>query len=172
MSHPTVPAPILARRRRGRGRALTLVAMLAVAALSACGGDDPAGADTAADTAAAETAADDGGPTGERPAFGLVTPEQAAGLAVDPGVTVIDVRTPEEFAEGHLDGAVLVDFSAPTFADEVAQLDPAEPYLVYCRSDNRSGQAVAMMQSMGFEQLWDMDGGVVAWSAAGLPLVQ
>lgn len=165
MSHPTVPAPILARHRPGRGRGIALLAVFTVAALSACGGDDAAGADTAADTTVSAG-------TGDRPAFGLVTPEQAAGLAVDPGVTVIDVRTPEEFAEGHLDGAVLVDFSAPTFADEVAQLDPAKPYLVYCRSDNRSGQAVAAMQSLGFEQLWDMDGGVVAWSAAGLPLVQ
>jgi phage shock protein E len=141
-----------------------LVTLLTVLPLSACGGD--ADADPTPDPTVAATAAD----AGERPAFGIVTPEQAATLATDPAITVLDVRTPEEFTEGHLAGAVLVDFSSPAFADEVAQLDPSQPYLVYCRSGNRSGQAVAAMQQAGFAQLWDMDGGVTAWTAAGLPI--
>lgn len=159
MSHPTVPDPILARRRHPRGR---VAAALACLALTACGSDAASSTTAPSDAPAVESG---------RPAFGLVSPEQAATLAADSGVTVLDVRTPEEFAEGHLDGAVLVDFSAPTFADEVAELDPSQPYLVYCRSGNRSGQAVAAMQSAGFGQLWDMAGGVTAWSSAGLPLV-
>jgi phage shock protein E len=132
--------------------------ILASITLAACGGgnDEPL-ADPAAGAAA-------------RPGYGLVTPRQAADLAAD-GVTVIDVRTPAEYAEGHIDGALLIDISSPTFAEEIAALDPAEEYLVYCRSDNRSGQAVAFMADLGFDKLWDMDGSVIAYSAAGLPLV-
>lgn len=151
---------------RTRRTAATAVAIVAVLGVAGCGGDD----DTA--TPAAEAAPDgaDASSTA-RPAYGLVGAEQAAELAAD-GVTVLDVRTPEEYAEGHIDGAELIDFYDSTFADQIAALDPGEEYLVYCRSGNRSGQAVALMQELGFEQVWDLDGGVVAYDAAGLPLVR
>jgi phage shock protein E len=168
MSHPTDLAPILARPTVRRGRAAALAVIAAMAAFVACGGDDAAGTDTGA----AGTDAGAGADAGAWPAFGLVTPQQAAGLAADASVTVLDVRTPEEFAEGHLDGAVLVDVTAPSFTDEVAQLDPDRPYLVYCRSGNRSAQAVAAMEAAGFAHLWDMEGGVAAWTSAGLALVR
>jgi phage shock protein E len=109
-----------------------------------------------------------GGGCGRR--HGLVTPQQAAELATDSDITVIDVRTPEEFAEGHIEGAMMIDFSAPDFADRVAELDPEQEYLVYCRSGNRSGQAVAIMRKLGFDRVFDMEGGTVAYAAAGLPL--
>lgn len=104
--------------------------------------------------------------------YGLVSVDEAMELAARDGVTVIDVRTPQEFAEGHLDGALLIDLSSAGFADEVAALDPAGEYLVYCRSGNRSAQAVAIMQQLGFERLWDLDGGVIAIADAGYPLVR
>jgi phage shock protein E len=167
MSHLTTDSPIFPRRGRGRTRLLRvggvpLVTALAVLALASCGEDE-----AAAEPAPVVTESE----VGARPGYGLVTPDQAAELATDPGVTVLDVRTPEEYAEGHLEGAVLVDFSAPTFADEIAGLDASQPYLVYCRSGNRSGQAVAVMQQAGFAALWDMDGGVISWTAAGFDLV-
>jgi phage shock protein E len=65
--------------------------------------------------------------------------------------TVIDVRTPEEFADGHVEGALLIDISAPDFAERVAELDPEGEYLVYCRSGNRSAQAVAAMRDTGLD---------------------
>jgi phage shock protein E len=141
--------------------------MLAVGAitltLAACGGGDESTGSNAP-SADAETA------PAARPAYGLVTPQEAAELAAEPDVTVIDVRTPEEFDEGHLEGATMIDLSAPDFADRVAELDPDQEYLVYCRSGNRSGQAVAIMSELGFERLFDMDGGTVAYVAAGLTL--
>jgi len=145
------------RSGRDRRHAAVVVAATLLLIPAACGGEDEPAA-----------AADDAG----RPAFGVVSTDQAAALATDPAVTVIDVRTPEEFAEGHIEGATLIDLSSPTFADDVARLDPETPYLVYCRSDNRSGQAVMVMQQLGFEQLWDLDGGVVAWAADGHTLVR
>lgn len=152
-------------------------AVAAVAALSgvlaACGGDaeEPVAepvAEAAAD--AAETA--DAPEVADAPAYGLVTPQQAADLANRDDVTVLDVRTPEEFADGHIDGAVLIDFYADDFADQVAALDPSAEYVVYCRSGNRSGQAVGLMRQLGFDQVYDMDGGVIAYAQEGLPLAR
>ena len=85
-------------------------------------------------------------------------------------LVVLDVRTPEEFAEGHLEGAVLVDYYEPDFADQLAALDTDVPYLVYCHSGNRSGQALGVMEQLGFASAVDIDGGIVAWSDAGLPV--
>jgi len=63
---------------------------------------------------------------------------------------IIDVRTPAEFASGHLDGAVNIDVQSPDFAAQIMELDPNGEYFVYCRSGNRSGQAIAQMNQMGF----------------------
>jgi rhodanese-related sulfurtransferase len=63
---------------------------------------------------------------------------------------VIDVRTADEWDSGHLDGAVHMDIQAADFADQIATLDPAADYVVYCRSGNRAGQAIDYMKKMGF----------------------
>jgi rhodanese-related sulfurtransferase len=150
---------------------------LAATVLAGCGGGDDAEpvAEAAAEPAAEVAAeAPDEAPAEApaRPAVGLVTPQQAAELAVADGITVIDVRTPEEFAEGHIEGATLIDFYEPGFANEIAALDPDGEYLIYCRSGNRSGQTFGLMAELGFAQVWDLDGGVNAYGAAGLPLVR
>ena len=156
-----------ANSRRLPRRARTVAAMTAVAALTVagCGGDEPAGAVAA--TADQPADDDSAGAAADAPGYGLVTPDQAAGLAAS-GVTVIDVRTPEEYAEGHIEGAQLIDFYSDTFAEQIAALDPDDEYLVYCRSGNRSGQTVGLMQQNGIDQVWDLQGGVVA---GGLTLV-
>ncbi|MBO1902958.1 rhodanese-like domain-containing protein [Leucobacter weissii] len=69
---------------------------------------------------------------------------------------VLDVRTPEEYAAGHLDGARLIDFSAGEVAAAIPSLDPHAEYLVYCRSGNRSGQAIALMEQAGFTDLTNL----------------
>lgn len=160
-------------------RRTALVVAATTVVMSACGGGDAVPTETTpAETTSAETMA--GGSTdapaaesiGETPAFGLVTPTEAAALATQAGITVIDVRTPEEYAEGHIDGATLLDIYEPTFADRIAALDPDGEYLVYCRSGNRSAQATALMSQLGFDRVYDLDGGVLAYGAAGLPLVK
>ncbi|MDV2990092.1 MAG: rhodanese-like domain-containing protein [Dehalogenimonas sp.] len=85
---------------------------------------------------------------------------------------ILDVRTPAEFAEGHIEGAVLLDFNAGNFEVEVGKLDKDVRYLVYCRTSNRSGQAVNVMKNLGFQDVSDMDGGIVDWQAAGYPVVK
>jgi rhodanese-related sulfurtransferase len=63
---------------------------------------------------------------------------------------VIDVRTPEETSLGYLEGAALFDIQNPTFMDMLSTLDPAADYYIYCRSGNRAGQAIEIMQQAGF----------------------
>jgi phage shock protein E len=84
-----------------------------------------------------------------------------------PGTTILDVRTPAEFASGHLAGARNLDIESPDFAAGLAQLPKDAPYAVYCRSGNRSGQAIAAMQALGFTQAYHLGGGIGAWTSAG-----
>jgi rhodanese-related sulfurtransferase len=87
------------------------------------------------------------------------------------GVITLDVRTPIEFAEGHIDGARLIDFQSGNFENEISSLDKNATYAVYCRSGNRSGQAVKVMHDAGFHNVYNLNGGVIDWANAGLPLV-
>ena len=87
------------------------------------------------------------------------------------GVITLDVRTPGEFAEGHIEGAQLIDFQSGNFENEISSLDKNATYAVYCRSGNRSGQAVKVMHDAGFHNVYNLNGGVVDWVSAGLPLV-
>ncbi|TFG45858.1 MAG: rhodanese-like domain-containing protein [Dehalococcoidia bacterium] len=84
---------------------------------------------------------------------------------------ILDVRTPSEFAAGHIEGALIIDFNG-NFKAEIEKLDKAKRYLVYCRTSNRSGDAVYIMRDLGFQEVYDMDGGIVAWEAEGYPLVK
>lgn len=78
------------------------------------------------------------------------------------GAVLLDVRTPGEFAAGHLDGAVNVDFENPSFTSEIRKLDKEKPYFVYCRSGNRSGQAISLMTREGFKNISELRGGIVS----------
>ncbi len=83
------------------------------------------------------------------------------------GVVTLDVRTPEEFAQGHLPDAVNIDLESAGFSQQIDALDHAAAYAVYCRSGNRSAQALAIMQDAGFTDVAHLLGGIVAWQAAG-----
>lgn len=85
----------------------------------------------------------------------------------EPGVVVVDVRTPEEFAAGHLPDAVNIDVEAASFDSAIADLDPSVTYAVYCRSGNRSQVAVDKMRAAGIDDVFHLEGGIVAWQAAG-----
>ena len=97
------------------------------------------------------------------------TTSQQVGLAE--GTVIIDVRTPGEFASGHLEGALNIDVQSPDFAAQVSQLDPTQEYFIYCRSGNRSGQAISQMSNMGFTSM--INGGSVeqASNYSGIPVI-
>ncbi len=103
----------------------------------------------------------------------LVSAADGASIQAEPpaDLVILDVRTPEEFAEGHLEGATMLDFYEADFAAQLAELDPDKPYLLYCRSGNRSGQTLEMMRDLGFTDVADVDGGILAWAGGGHPIV-
>lgn len=78
---------------------------------------------------------------------------------------VLDVRSPGELAEGAIPGHIMINIFDPAFASKITELDKSKTYLVYCRSGNRSGQACAFMASMGFSNLYNLNGGIGAWNA-------
>ena len=80
---------------------------------------------------------------------------------------VLDVRTAEEYAEGHISGAKNIDFNKPDFAEQLGKLDKETSYLVHCRSGGRSGKSLAVLKKLGFKSIIHLDGGMLAWEEAG-----
>ncbi|MEM8745438.1 MAG: rhodanese-like domain-containing protein [Actinomycetota bacterium] len=151
---------------RGRSAALASVVTLSLIA-TACGSDD-------AETEPVDLQpADTDVSSADAPAIRIVSPTDAAATLDDPpdDLVVLDVRTAEEFADGHIEGAVMLDFYRDDFAEQIAALDRDVPYVIYCRSGNRSGQTRQLMADLGFEAVDDVDGGVISWAEAGLPFV-
>lgn len=165
--------PTLPRSRRVRSAGRLAVAVATLALLAGCGSDgstDTAANDAAATDAAATDARAAGDIADASSAGATVSAQEAAAVIGERDVVVLDVRTPEEFAEGHLAGARNIDFYADDFADQLATLDPTVEYVLYCRSGNRSGQTMPILADLGFERVTEIDGGILAWAEADLPI--
>ena len=132
-------------------RSLTALTLAAVLMLGACGGS------TATDSKLELTSVGD-------------VEELVATPPAD--LVVLDIRTPEEFAGGHLAGAINIDYYADDFESQLRQLDLEVPYVMYCNSGNRSSNALPVMDSIGFDEVYELDGGIQAWFGAGLPIEQ
>ena len=97
--------------------------------------------------------------------------DAAEKLVKEKKITVLDVRTPDEFAEGHIAGAVNIDLlKGAEFESKVKEMDKSKPYLVHCQSGGRSNRALAVFKKLGFEQIFHLDGGLGGWQAAGKPV--
>ena len=109
------------------------------------------------------------GPTAAvAPAAGSsLSPSDFAAAAKLPDTVLLDVRTPSEFAAGHLAGAVNLDVQSAGFPKAAAALDPAKNYAIYCHSGNRSKTAMTAMGQAGFSHLFDLAGGITAWQSSG-----
>jgi rhodanese-related sulfurtransferase len=90
----------------------------------------------------------------------------------DANFVLLDVRTPKEYAKGHIEGAILINYYDSDFVDRLKSLDRDKTYLVYCHSGSRSGRALAILEKMGFRHAYDMATGIVGWSRANYPLVR
>jgi phage shock protein E len=140
--------------RRLRPTAAAIAAAALVLAGCSDGGDT---SDTAVATATAE------------PTIEVVDADAATRLLAErDDLTIIDVRTPEEHAAGHLTGTELYDIQSPDFEARLADLDPEGAYLVYCRTGNRSAVAVEAMADLDFLEVYDA-GGYDDLVAAGAP---
>ena len=88
----------------------------------------------------------------------------------NPDAQIIDVRTPEEYANGSIEGSVLINFYDSDFKDRVQKLDKSKPVMVYCAAGGRSGKASKMLVSEGFTNVHDLKGGMGAWTSQGMPV--
>ena len=78
---------------------------------------------------------------------------------------ILDVRSPQELAEGSIPNHMMINMFEPDFQSRISNLDRDKTYLVYCRSGGRSGQACGMMVDMGFENVYNLSGGITAWNS-------
>ncbi len=106
----------------------------------------------------------------------MVQPREAFALIQknkdNPQFVVLDVRTPEEFGSGHIDGAINIDYNTGGFRTLISDLDKTGTYLVYCRTGRRSGGATKVMKDLGFVSIVRMKGDILGWQSEGLPLVK
>lgn len=158
---------------------ISFCALCALFALSACGSSDEAsdsaavpGESTAAsDGTASDGTASDGAPGDSATEIEAVSPQEAAALLeANPDLVVLDIRRPEEFAEGHLAGALNIEFGADDFEEELAKLDRDQPYVVHCRSGRRSTESLPVFESLQFRKLYHLDSGMIGWQEAALPV--
>lgn len=102
----------------------------------------------------------------------VIDAERAAELIGRDGVVLVDVRTPREYNQVRIEGAVNADWYRRDFTSLIAHLDPAAPTVLYCRTGQRSNDAMQLMDRLGFEELYDVGGGIIAWYQAGRPIEQ
>ena len=98
----------------------------------------------------------------EEPNVEVVSVQQMNDLLKSEDVQLIDVRTPEEFSSGHINGAENVTYDAD-FAEKLAKLDKSQPIAVYCNKGGRSAKSAALLKEAGFKEIYDLDGGLSAW---------
>ena len=129
-----------------RLKLLLAAAALGAVVLAGCSSSTGTAVETVAPTAAAE----------------IITTES--------NEVILDIRTPEEYNEGIIEGAINIDFYADDFAVQLDALDKDAHYVVYCRSGNRSGQANSTFEELGFTNVTEIDGGIANWYNEGLPV--
>ena len=89
-----------------------------------------------------------------------------------PGAPIIDVRTPAEYAEGHIKNAKNIDWNGNSFDKQISKLDKSKPVLVYCLAGGRSAAAASKLRESGFKHVYELVGGMKEWRAAKLPEVK
>lgn len=101
-----------------------------------------------------------------------VKADEAAKIIADGKVAVIDVRTPDEFKDGHIKGAKNIDIMSKDFEAQLGKLDKTQPTLVHCQAGGRSTRALPIFEKLGFTHLIHLDDGFGGWEAAGKPVVK
>lgn len=139
-------------------KSFLLLTIILVMALTACGGGETAGADTAS------------AQTGELSLAETVDVQTVAGIMNRDDVVLIDVREQSEYDESHIPGVTLIPLGE--LAQRVDEIPTDKTVIVTCRSGNRSGQATDFLRQNGFDNVHNMDGGILAWQQAGLDVEQ
>ena len=88
----------------------------------------------------------------------------------EPTSQIVDVRTSEEFNDGHITNAINMDVTSDDFESKIATLDKEKPVMVYCKAGGRSAKAAGILKEKGFKQVYDLDGGMIGWNEAKKPI--
>jgi rhodanese-related sulfurtransferase len=105
-----------------------------------------------------------------KPAHKNVTPDEFEKLSKEPNTVILDVRTPTEYAAGHIKGSIPMSFTAKDFNEKIKQLDRNKTYLVHCASGTRSAKACGKLDALDFPRVYNLLGGINAWKEAGKPV--
>ena len=112
----------------------------------------------------------------ENSVYENITPKKAKDMiranSGNESFIILDIRTPEEYETGYIEGAVNTDYYSDTFRKNLSKMQKNRTYLVYCRSGNRSGKTFEIMKELGFEQVYNMTGGMNDWMAEGFPVIK
>ncbi len=115
-------------------------------------------------------------PSGKNPLDSAVTASEANELILrnkdNPDFVILDVRTPEEYNDGHIEGCLNIDYKSENFKSEISKLNQDKTYLVYCRSGRRSKAAQDVMVNFGFNSVLNLAGGFEEWKKESLPFVK
>ncbi len=84
-------------------------------------------------------------------------------------MTLVDVRTPEEYTEGHIEGAININWYKRTFRNYVLNIPQDKPILIYCRTGNRTGKTATALQSLGFKEIYNLEKGIKQWKIESAP---
>ncbi len=110
---------------------------------------------------------------GQLQALEDVTPKEARDLIQNnkdsKNFVTIDLRTPNEYAAGHIGNATNLDYYSSYFRNELEKLDKTKTYLIYCQSGRRSAASLEIMKGLGFKEVYNVTGGIADWQAEGLP---
>ncbi|AWM15225.1 rhodanese-like domain-containing protein [Flavobacterium sediminis] len=102
----------------------------------------------------------------------VVKPDGFETKMAEADVQLLDVRTPEEYASGHLPNAKNYNVLADDFESKVAALDKEKPVMVYCKMGGRSSKAAAKLKELGFKHITDLEGGIMSWESAEKTIVK
>ena len=100
----------------------------------------------------------------------LVSPQELS--QVQDEIVLIDVRTPQEYEQGHLENSININIAGDSFKEEVEKLDKSQPVYVYCKVGGRSARAASTLKEMGFEEVYDLEGGIRNWESSGMEIVK
>lgn len=139
---------------------LAVATACSLVALPACSSGSQGDSEASSATAVSE----------EMPTVPTKTVPEIADMLDDGNVAVIDVRTPEEYVLGHLFGAMNIDFYSDDFSQNLDTLDRDRTYVVYCRCGVRGAKSVAAMQEIGFQDVYNMEGGYLEWEYERQPI--
>jgi phage shock protein E len=106
----------------------------------------------------------------EKAIYRNVNADEFEKLSKEPDTVILDVRSPKEYAAGHIKNSVLIDFNGKDFDEKIKQLDKGKTYLVHCAVGGRSAKACTKMDNYDFLKVVNLEGGIKAWEKAGKPV--